>query len=129
MRSIKARLAITAITLFTGAFISGCIAEEAEDHGATTQALINPGEAAQTVEVASGETLSMPNGPTTLGVLEGVFQVKIAGVWSTVGSGLYHNVSEAACVTRGRTMSLASKVLYSRISHVKWYDWSTWNDN
>lgn len=129
MKSIKARLTFAAITLFTGAFISGCIAEEAEDHGATTQALINPGEAAQAVEVAAGETLSMPNGPTTLGVMEGVFRVKIGGAWSTVGSGLYHNVSEAACVTRGRTMSLASKILYSRTTHIHWGDWSTWNDN
>ena len=123
-------------TLFLGlamtALAVGCVTEgdETPEAQATTeQAVINPGENAQIVESTAGELLTMPGGPTMLGVLEGQFRIKRSGAWSIVGRGLYTNVAEGACISPGRTASIPGRVVYAGSSHIKWYDWSTWNDN
>jgi hypothetical protein len=117
------------LSLAMTALAVGCVAEgdEAQEaHQATEQAVINPGESAQVVESSAGESLTMPGGPTMLGVLEGQFKIKRNGVWSTVGRGLYMNVAEASCISPGRIAAPPGNVLYSRSSHVKWYEWSSW---
>jgi hypothetical protein len=113
-----------ALLTAAAAFGIGCVTEA--DEGATEQALINPGESAQVIEARAGESLTVTNG-AELGVLEGVFRIKVGGAWSTVGPGLYQNVTEAKCVSIGRIASLPGRVLMAGTDHTHWSEWSKWN--
>lgn len=104
---------------------AACV-EEGPDESRAAQLIINPGEGAEVVEAGAGETMTVASG-AKLGILEGTFRIKVGGAWSTVGAGLYTNVTEAACVAPGRISSLPGRVLMSRTWHTHWTEWSTWN--
>jgi hypothetical protein len=104
---------------------AACI-DEVADETSASQEIINPGEAAEVVEAGAGETLTVTGG-VKLGVLEGTFRIKVGGAWSTVGKGLYSNVTEASCVSPGRISAPPGRVLMSRTWHTHWTEWSTWN--
>jgi hypothetical protein len=117
---------VIALGLAACAAVAAACVEGSPEESSASQDIINPGEAAEVVEAGAGETLTVTGG-VKLGVLEGTFRIKVGGAWSTVGAGLYSNVTEAACVSPGRIAAPPGRVLMSRTWHTHWTEWSKWN--